>query len=346
VKVLRAKSARTMLAAVTAGTAPRPKGAYDEYVRWQVVFKRLVLGWPHAAVTEALGPTRLSQRDIIDRFETTGGVETHMGRRKPGRTQSRMSSRDDLWLLGDVLDDPSATLQERADRLRLRSGVTVHISCICRAMRRLNLTCGKMQHWARQRDEQRIASFVVELMTFCSIDEIIVIDETSKDRSHLRGTFGWSARGCPPIERHLLHHRDQRVSALVAMSVRGMEDWRFTAGTYDTERFEDAAREILIDSGLVPIFPNVLMDNASIHKQSFEDEIAAAGGRVWRVPPYSASSTSPLDNGGFGLVVRYLHFHAHELAHLPMVQALDIALRQCCSPAAARYCFYNCGYKY
>ena len=36
------------------------------------------------------------------------------------------------------------------------------------------------------------------------------------------------------------------------MTVRGMEDWRMTFGTYDANRFNQAAKEILVDSGLVP----------------------------------------------------------------------------------------------
>lgn len=153
-------------------------------------------------------------------------------------------------------------------------------------------------------------------------------------------------RGCPPVERTLFHSRGERVSALVTLSVRGIEDWDMIHGTYNTERFNEAAQEMLINSGLVPLFKHVLMDNASIHTASFEAAIQAAGGRVWRMPPYSAARLSPLDNGGFGLVVRYLQQHARELAHLTMMEALDHALRHCCNPAAARYCFYNCGYTY
>ena len=128
-----------------------------------------------------------------------------------GGTQTRLTARDELWLLGDVIDDPKATLQMRADRFRLRTGVTVHISTVCRAMRRLNQSFKSLQHWAKQRDEQRCEAFVVELMTFCCADEIVAIDELSRDVG--KSKLVWlECRGCPPVERNVIHSRAGRVS--------------------------------------------------------------------------------------------------------------------------------------
>jgi len=96
---------------------------------------------------------------------------------------------------------------------------------------------------------------------------------------------------------------------------------------------------------LVQKFPAVLADNARIHTADFDERVKAAGGRVWRIPPYCAPKLSPLDNGAVGILVRYMHVHAAELAHLPVHVAIDKALRKCCSPEAARWCFYNCRYR-
>ena len=57
-----------------------------------------------------------------------------------------------------------------------------------------------MQHWAVQRDEDKALAFWCELMTFHRIDDMLVIDETAKDRRALKGSFGWGARGCPPVD--------------------------------------------------------------------------------------------------------------------------------------------------
>ena len=87
------------------------------------------------------------------------------------------------------------------------------------------------------------------------------------------------------------------------------------------------------------------MDNASIHTDRFESMIEEIGGRVWRMPPLCVQALA-LDNGGFGLLTRYMSANADELSRMSVPEAMGKALRACCSPNAARWCFYNCGYNY
>ena len=177
-------------------------------------------------------------------------------------------------------------------------------------------------------------------MTFHSLEDLLVLDETSRDRSAVRGLFGWGSRGSAPIERNVPHYRDQRISALVVFSARGFEDWRFTEGTYNTVAFDEAIDQMVLQPTgplglpLVPHFPVVLIDNATIHSAAFDERIKAAGGKVWRIPPYCAPSLSPLDNGAFGLLTRYLHIHALRLTPMSVPDAVSDALRNCCPPRA------------
>jgi len=323
--------------------------AYGPEIRWRVVWKRLVLNLSSREVSEHLdGITDQTQALILRRFLETGGVDTWQG--QGGQRPHQVFDADaDIWLLCDVLDDPTATLQLRADRLLLRTGREVHVSSICRAMRRLMLSRQKVQHWAAQRDEMADAWFFLELMSFYTMEDILVIDETSKDRDVLRQSFGWSARGCPPVVDYLELSRDGRLSALCCLSCVQMEDWRFNPGTYTTESFDEAACSMITRVGadgrqpLVSRFPCILMDNASIHGGIFEQEVMAAGGRVMRIPPYLAPKRSPLDNGAFGLVVRYIQRHAQRLASMPMHAVLEEAFLSIDEPSA-RWCFHNCMY--
>ena len=60
-----------------------------------------------------------------------------------------------------------------------------------------------MQHWASQRDDAKRLLFFCELMSFYVFEELLTLDEMAKDRRALRASFGWSARGCPPIVDYL-----------------------------------------------------------------------------------------------------------------------------------------------
>ena len=59
---------------------------------------------------------------------------------------------------------------------------------------------------------------------------MIVFDETSKDRRALRKSMGWHVRGGVSFVTDSFPDRGARVSALCALTLRGMESWRFTWG--------------------------------------------------------------------------------------------------------------------
>ena len=87
----------------------------------------------------------------------------------------------------------------------------------------------------------------------------------------------------------------------------------------------------------------VLLDNASIHhSRAFVRRVNRLGGMVIFLPPY-CFTTSPLDNGAYGLVVRWLQRNAGRVRAVGLQQGMDEALSSL-SASDARYCFQNCGY--
>jgi hypothetical protein len=294
------------------------------------------------------------QNTIVRRFLQFGTVDTWQGVGGT-RPQQVMDTDADLWLLGEVLDDPNLTLQDLTARFQLLTGRTVHMCTMCRAMRRVGLGYGRLQVWASQRDDAKALLFYMELMSFYYLEDLLVLDETAKDRSDLRPSFGWGARGFPTIVRYQELRRDERVSALCCFSYRGFEDWHSITGTYTTALFDLYASCMVLQPRpwrprpLIQRFPAVLIDNAKVHGGRFESLVQAQGGRVWRIPPYCATKLSALDNGGFGLVVRYMHIHARRLSAMPLADALNEAFRNAVPWVAtgsgnARYCFRNCRY--
>ena len=101
---------------------------YSEDLRWLVVFKRLILGEDHAAVTEALCGKlckKTHESEIIERFLATGDVKTWKGRREAPPANKVVHAEDDLWLLGSVIDDPAATLEARTAEFALYDEHTI-----------------------------------------------------------------------------------------------------------------------------------------------------------------------------------------------------------------------------
>ena len=88
---------------------------YSSDLRWLVVFKRLVLGDDHHAVTGALeGICRHTQDGILWRFFKTGTVDTWQGQRTSQAHNLVIGAEEDMWLFGNVIDDPTATFNQRA----------------------------------------------------------------------------------------------------------------------------------------------------------------------------------------------------------------------------------------
>ena len=79
-------------------------------------------------------------------------------------------------------------------------------------------------------------------------------------------SFGYALTGNRPVQHLGFDTRTERVSALCAFSVKGFEDWRFVSGTYNGERFLEAAEDMVVP--LVVRHPIVVLDNASIHKSA------------------------------------------------------------------------------
>jgi hypothetical protein len=63
---------------------------------------------------------------------------------------------------------------------------------------------------------------------------------------------------------------------------------------------------------------------------------------VLYTPPYCFDCT-PLDNGAFGFVKRYLQKHVQVLESVPLERALDKAFESV-GKKKARYCFRLCQY--
>ena len=70
--------------------------------------------------------------------------------------------------------------------------------------------------------------------------------------------------------------------------------------------------------------------------------IFQAGGILLYTPPYCFDCT-PLDNGAFGWIKRYLQKNSSRLAALPLERALAKAF-EAAGPSEARSWFRECGY--
>ena len=120
---------------------------------------------------------------------------------------------------------------------------------------------------------------------------ILWVDETGTDRRDANRRCGYHLRGTTPVS-HTLSIRGRRLSAITALSTRGIEDIHLTEGTVNGDVFIYFVEHILLPI-LQPFNGSnarsiVVMDNASIHHVDRVASLINEAGAILRfLPPYS-----------------------------------------------------------
>jgi len=278
-------------------------------------------------------------------FNRTGGVvERHTRQPRPRFPEAVYD-----FMRAYIADHPCFFLEELQDALRMAFPdlANTSVPTICRALRHdLNLTRKRIQKRAREALPGEVADFKTRLKTFyCYPEQLVFIDETSKDgRSALR-RYAWSTRGTPAIVE-LPFSRGKRVSALAAFNSKGFLAWQFTTGTFTRHSFHDAVVNKILPHLMPWPLPNsiVIIDNARIHMyKEFQDAIESRGAMLYFLPPYSPQ-LNPIEVG-FSLVKRWIEKNANLAFHHEPEAVLDLAFRSCANrDSVAVNLFSHCGY--
>lgn len=339
--------------------------AHSDDIAWRVVTRLLWFGQPIRQVCDkrlGLGVSRHYVLDVLDRFHATGDVATHQGKGADPLTHNTLTRAEDCQIVQQMLAAPRVTLKEQCAQFVLDSGVIISYRAFCKAVHRLRFTRKKIHTVAYQCDMERANAWLAELLTFHSVGELGVLDETSKDVDVVKSGFGYSLRGveCSAQDTYLSHD-NLRVSALCLYTVQdGFLDWAFTSGMYNkdyflhvtTENFRDwrgvLRRPMLLDH-VRPAQRKcccILLDNASIHhSHEFVARMVGVRAVVRYIPPY-CHHLSPLDNGAFGELVLFLRRRHNWVLQVGIQEALEGAFRELNADGGrlARSAFRRCRY--
>ena len=337
-------------------------------LRWRVIWLTQLRNYSGKKIGRVLSISYRTVRRIRSCFRRTGEVlELGQAARRPRVLTPEL----DRALVELVIDSPESTAKEHYESFCAAHNLDVHYSTICRALARLGYTCKTLRGYCRSRDEQAALRFKAYIVSTFSPKQLFFLDETAKDPRALNRRFGWAMRGATPIHSCGMIGRGQRHSALCGFDVKGFVNWYITTGTFNKERFLDAFKRSVVSAvyqchpccprccrdSPTPFrrsqlphtkpFPGkrsvIILDNASIHHcPELLPLCNAAGVVLLYTPPYCFDCT-PLDNGAFGWVKRYLQKHAGTFEHVDLDLALDQAFRRV-RPRHARCFFRNCGY--
>ncbi len=170
-----------------------------------------------------------------------------------GNCSNGLTDFEAFTVLQSILHQPKAYLDEVRQELFDITGRWVHLSTICRTIKRHGFTRKRVQSIALQQSETKRVQFMSDISVF-DPDMLIWIDETGSDRRNSIRKFGYSLRGTRP-RTHVLRVSGKRYSAIPVMTTRGIEDVYVCADSVNGDVFEDFVCQCVLPV-ILPITPD------------------------------------------------------------------------------------------
>ena len=252
----------------------------------RMVWSTIYSGLPTKEVAQTFLVSEKTVKRAVQRYFATGDLLSECSN---GRPQS-LSEDNQVILLQSLLDNPGIYIQEVQEMYQEITGISLHPISIIRYANRFGLTHQRMRRISISRSDMDRAEFMMQVD---SMDPafFIWVDETGCDRRTFLRRMAYGVRGATP-KNVMLQVRGKRLSAIAAMSVRGIEDVVINEGNVDGDTFCN-----FLETNIFPLMlpfdgssPRsvLILDNASIHHVERIYQLAEAKGcLLWFLPAYS-----------------------------------------------------------
>ena len=195
------------------------------------------MGLPYRTIAVNLNVSVGTVYNIWRQFDETGTV---VPRPHPSH-ERKLSSLDETFIIGIVLENPAVYLREIAQSVEEVLMKQVSPSTICRVIHKHGFTRKKLHQVAKQRSVLNRGKYMSEVQLF-KRDAFVFVNETGcSGKDHIR-KFGYAVKGENAIQRRWLH----RVSAIAAISSTGVVCMELYTGSINSDVFYDFARGYLI----------------------------------------------------------------------------------------------------
>lgn len=316
---------------------------YSVDLRWRAVTLIYIYNLRMHDVSAILGPNEISIKRWLAMFNAEGNVMPRQRARKTSRWPEAVIQFVDQYIKAH----PCFYLQELQTALRTSFPdiPNTSIPTICRALRfDLKVSRKTLTKRAREAIPIELNAFISRLRPFYkNADQLVFIDETSKDSRDSVRKYAWSPINSPAVV-NIPFGRSKRLSILAALDIDGFFAFEITTDTFDREKFHNAMiSKIMPLLNPYPLPRSILiLDNARIHVyQKLIDAVYDIGALIFFLPPYSPH-LNPIEYGFASLKTwikreAFLVFKKHSRKIIP------IAMKNCIKQSF-RSTFTKCGY--
>ncbi len=199
-----------------ASCQPQRTAAYDQDLRWRMVYQHYALELSYKKVAENLNVDPSTVQRTIQLFEATGAVSKTEHPKGHSHPFKKLTLIDEFLILELVIERPGIYLSEIQQQLRNETGTEISISTICNFLHKSGFTRQKLTRVAVQRNEELRVKFRENVSIFRP-EMFVFVDETGSDRRDTMRKFGYSLRG-KPAKALQIFGRGKYVTAIAAIS--------------------------------------------------------------------------------------------------------------------------------
>jgi transposase len=192
-------------------------------------------GWELAEVADVLGVSSISIQRWDHNYKAHGRVDPLSALRGRPRIMN-VQAIDGLREL--IQETPLLFLEEIREWLALFHDIQISTTALHDNLRELGLTYKLLRKAAAERDDVARAQWLLEITTLYTADQLVVLDESSKDDRTIIRRYGRAPSGEDPFMEISLD-RGVRYSILPALTIDGYLAVRVVEGSIDGAEFYD-----------------------------------------------------------------------------------------------------------
>ena len=324
-----------------------PKSWISEDLRWAIINMRFFSGLKPRLISKYTTVPRRSVDRIIANWKDHGGTWSNRHWHKRGG-YSKMRASDEDLMVRIITEMPVYYIDEIRREMWLQSGHLFSAGSVMTALtnrgytrRRLSKLCEKTSIQARILFRSKLTTYLT------NVNQLIVIDETSKNRDSVQRRYGWSRRGVQ-LHNKGFKIKGKRFSVVGAYTTTGLLHYEVSEGTYNADKFYTwFINHIVPEINPCPAPQSIgILDNAAIHnRSSISQAVYAMGGLVFFLSPYSPDY-SPIEKL-WNVTKMYIKERG---GYLHQNDDDNVCLLGCLTDADSRVdhmaSFFSCGYSF
>ena len=204
-------------------------------MKQRALYLLLEEGWEIDQITAALGVHSKSIERWQHNYENHGTVNPPT----PLRGRRRLLNPNVTEELHEMLtESPSLLLDEIGEWLAIYHDQPISTTALYDNLKDLGLTYKRLKRVAAERDDEYRADWLHNMTSNYTADQLVFLDESSKDDRVILRRYGWAIQGQHAIESASLN-RGVRYSILPALTVDGYMAVRAVEGSIDGAEFFD-----------------------------------------------------------------------------------------------------------